>query len=249
MAVAAKDFDSLNLRGVTLSGLDLTGANFRNANLRRADLSAAKLDWAVFTDADLKSANLTGAQLKKANFTDADLSHANLQDSQLGGAILERACLQGADLSGADLTHAYIGHWKISRSTTSQEISFQLLYKNPEHTDIISDRKQLDAEIGRSQQHWKQIDKALDELYELKGMTGREVWSEQFSDKAKDLDLPLHIFNHLFQKYYKQRLFRESHRSVRGRLLREWRFLELERWLESINYSIAHWDIFPILDK
>ena len=254
MAVAAKDkkdkdFDSLNLRGVNLSRLDLTSANFRNANLRRADLSAATLDWADFTDADLTGANLTEAQLKKANFTDADLSHADLRNSQLRGAILERACLQGAYLKGADLTDVYIRNWKISPSKRCQGISFPL-YKNPEQTDNkISDRQQLDDEIDRSQQQWKQIDKALDELYELKGMTGREAWGEQFSEKAKELELPLQIVNHLFQKYYERRLFRESRRSLRIYLLRDWQFLKLEHWLESLNYSIAHWDIFPILDK
>jgi len=229
MATRAKNFDSLNLSGVNLSGLNLTGASFRNANLRFVDLSNATLDRADFTDADLTRANLAGAQLNGANFTDADLSQANLQGSQLCDAILERACLQGADLNGANLTNANTCNWKISRSTIIQEIS--------------------DAEKDKSEQQWKKIDTTLDELYQLKGMANRETWNEQFFQKAKDLELPPPIYNHLFDKYYEHRLFQESRRSLRVYLLQNLGFMKLERAIESLNYSIAHLDIFPILDK
>ena len=112
----------------------------------------------------------------------------------------------------------------------------------------MSEKPQLDTEIKRSQQQWKKIDNALEELYELKGMASRETWGNEFSEKAKALELPLHIFNHLFEKYYERRL-EDSSNSLRVSLLRDFQFLKLERWLESLNYSIAHLDIFPILDK
>ncbi|MGD1703172.1 pentapeptide repeat-containing protein [Dapis sp. BLCC M229] len=234
MTLSSKNFDSLNLYRVNLSGLDLKQASFRNANLRYVDLSNTNLDGADFTDADLTQTNLAGAQLNEVNFTDANLSEANLQGSQLCNAILERACLQGANLNQADLTNANICNWKISSSTTIEGIQG------------ISDNE---INIDLSQQQWKKIDATLEELYQLKGMADRETWNEHFFDKAKDMELPPHIYNHLFNKYYESHLFRESRNSFRVYLLRDLQFLKIERSIESLNYSIAHLDIFPILEK
>ncbi len=234
MTLSLKNFDSLNLYRVNLSGLDLKRASFRNANLRYVDLSNTNLDGADFTDADLTQTNLAGAQLNEVNFTDANLSLANLQGSKLCNAILERACVQGANLNQADLTNANICNWKISSSTTIEGIQG------------ISDNE---INIDLSQQQWKKIDGTLDELYQLKGMADRETWNEHFFEKAKDVELPPHIYNHLFNKYYESHLFQESQNSLRVYLLRDWQFLKIERWIESLNYSIAHLDIFPILEK
>ncbi len=234
MTLNSKNFDSLNLYRVNLSGLDLKKASFRNANLHYVDLSNTKLDGADFTDADLTQTNLAGSQLNEVNFTDANLSLVNLQGSKLCNAILERACLQGANLNQADITNANIYNWKISRSTTIEGIQG------------ISDNK---INTDESEEQWKKIDATLDELYQLKGMADRETWNEHFFEKAKDVELPPHIYNHLFEKYYESHLFGESRNSFRVFLLRDWQFLKIERWLESVNYSIAHLDIFPILEK
>ncbi|MGD1803987.1 pentapeptide repeat-containing protein [Dapis sp. BLCC M126] len=234
MVLSSKNFDSLNLYRVKLSGLDLKQASFRNANLRYVDLSNTKLDGADFTDADLTQTNLAGAQLNEVNFTDANLSLANLQGSKLCNAILERACVQGANLNQADLTNANICNWKISSSTTIAGIQG------------ISDNE---INIDASEEQWKNIDTTLEELYQLKGMADRETWNEHFFEKAKDVELPPHIYNHLFEKYYESHLFQESRNSLRVYLLRDWEFLKIERWIESLNYSIAHLDIFPILEK
>ena len=85
------DWRNLNLRGIDLSGqnmsyswlsyVDLTGANLRsvdfsNASLEGAILTGADLTNACFVETNLKGANLEGAKLVLANFLRANLDGA-----------------------------------------------------------------------------------------------------------------------------------------------------------------------------
>jgi uncharacterized protein YjbI with pentapeptide repeats len=120
------------LRGVDLSGLNLSGAGWlREADLRGANLSRANLGKANLTDARLESANLhevnlTGAILEGANLKDTRLSvaiakmanfkEANLAGARMVGTVLQKANLEGADLRNADLEGANLEEADLSRA-------------------------------------------------------------------------------------------------------------------------------------
>ena len=106
------------LRGVALSGADLSSADLSGADLRKADLRGANLRRATLRGANLRSANLSGiylfeadlmgANLFIANLFEAGLTGANLCGANLRRANLCRANLTAADLSKANLTMAYL---------------------------------------------------------------------------------------------------------------------------------------------
>jgi|GEM_PF-5875513 len=78
--------ETLNLRGIDMSGADLS----------RAKLFGGLLDDAIFFEAVLWKADLSGSSLQSANFRDASLREtefrgANLRDAELIGASLRNA--------------------------------------------------------------------------------------------------------------------------------------------------------------
>jgi hypothetical protein len=88
----------LNLRGVDLSRVNLSGANLTRADLSGADLSGANMIRADLSGANMTRANLSGADMRWANMARADLSGANMR-----WVNLRDADLSGGDLRGADL--------------------------------------------------------------------------------------------------------------------------------------------------
>lgn len=121
--------------GVSLHGVDLSGAWLRSVSLPGARLSYATLDSSMLEYANLNRANLCGvsaigadfgaSDLRKAklwlsNLYDTDFSYANLKGAALGGsnlrnsiaweANLEDAYLAGADLSGAKIYETNLAH-------------------------------------------------------------------------------------------------------------------------------------------
>jgi type II secretory pathway pseudopilin PulG len=89
------------LRGVDLSGRDLSHRYLRSADLREARLVNANLFMSDLSGALLTSANLQGADLSGANLSGADLRDAILADTNLQVADLRHALLVGANLIGA----------------------------------------------------------------------------------------------------------------------------------------------------
>lgn len=121
----------LSLSGVDLSGADLGEVDFRGADLSEADLQGCNLQGAILRGADLQGADLRGANLREsdigesnlrradlangdfrgANLRGADLRNASLLETKFGGAILQGANLEEAvfwrtDLHGTDLRGA-----------------------------------------------------------------------------------------------------------------------------------------------
>lgn len=92
----SQDFTGANLRGTTINGVDLSGANWSRVNLRGADL----------TDVDLSDGNLEQAKLNGADLSGAYLSNANCQQADFHRASLALANLSGANLKGANLQEA-----------------------------------------------------------------------------------------------------------------------------------------------
>jgi hypothetical protein len=100
--------DGVSLVGVDLSGAFLQGIRLRKANLVRsnfsgADIRSADLDLANFSDADLHSANFRDATLRGARLAGADLDDADLGGADLAGADLSDTSWVNADLQTADL--------------------------------------------------------------------------------------------------------------------------------------------------
>ena len=119
---------SLNLRGVSLEGLDLshrdlTGIDLGGSNLRRVNLSGTRLCEANLSGADLGGANLlsadltgaiadhaifVGCQLSKACFEFAILREATFEEVRLNGCDLRSTDLRRANLRGANLAGSYL---------------------------------------------------------------------------------------------------------------------------------------------
>jgi len=71
----------LNLDGLGLIEMNLTGADFSHSSLVRTYLRGANLE-----NANFRHANLEGAYLMNANLLGADLKDANLEGAQMAGA-------------------------------------------------------------------------------------------------------------------------------------------------------------------
>lgn len=97
------NFDGQDLRGLDLSGCDLSEMSFVGANLAYSDLQGSALIASNLTDANLCYCNLTGAKLIAANLKQANLSHANLLHANLLTAICFRTDLSSVDLRDHDL--------------------------------------------------------------------------------------------------------------------------------------------------
>ncbi len=85
------NFAHVNLYGMDLHGIHVTGVNFAGADLRNTNLSAA----------DLTGANLAGAKLAGANLYNADLTGCNLHGADLRGVDLSHTSLTGANMGDA----------------------------------------------------------------------------------------------------------------------------------------------------
>ncbi len=105
----------LNADGISLVGVDVSGAflqsiRLQHASLARSNFSAADLrdsdlTFADLSDADLRSANLRHSILRSANMEHADLMEADLFSADLTGADLSGAVLANAELRNADLAN------------------------------------------------------------------------------------------------------------------------------------------------
>jgi hypothetical protein len=83
-------------------------------DLRGASLRGEDLSYREFRDSDLTGIDLTGARLVGAN-----LRHATLHHARLVGARLDEAQLTGADLTSADLSRARLARVDLSGATVT----------------------------------------------------------------------------------------------------------------------------------
>ncbi|QES51954.1 pentapeptide repeat-containing protein [Streptomyces venezuelae] len=102
---------AIHLRGVVLTGSDLSDAELNGADLAEASLDDANLNRANLASAALTRAAFLGARLRDTEFSSADLSGAifcstgggcaDLTGTNFGSADMTRAILIGADLRKA----------------------------------------------------------------------------------------------------------------------------------------------------
>jgi uncharacterized protein YjbI with pentapeptide repeats len=126
-------YRQLDLRGIGLSGNNLTSANFSGQNLTGANFGVATLTGADFTGSEIRGASfwryqgvggISLAQLySTASYKAHDLSGINLSENDLTGAHLagqnltnaniDSATLTGADVSAADARgmYGYFLYW------------------------------------------------------------------------------------------------------------------------------------------
>lgn len=100
--------ERLNLRGasltdIDLSMIDLTGAYLSRTDLTGANLYATNLYGVDFTESVLVEADLTGTNLCASDFIGADLSNANLSAADLRQVNFFWATLDNANLTRANL--------------------------------------------------------------------------------------------------------------------------------------------------
>ena len=108
--------------GITLTGVDLSGARLRDTSFFRSDLSGANLSKvsgyrSKFVNAALVGVILDDAILEATDFTKANLSVVSLVGADLRRARLFRTVLRGADLTGARLTGADLAFADLTGAT------------------------------------------------------------------------------------------------------------------------------------
>jgi len=98
------DFAGRDLRGVDLSGLELTDANFAGADLREANLDRAILINPNFDGADLSGLVMREGYIAQGSFQHTTMVKADLRGTPIEGSYFEDAVIDGSDLS--DTTEA-----------------------------------------------------------------------------------------------------------------------------------------------
>ncbi len=121
---------TLDLRFVSLRGIDLTGATFYDVDLSDADLSGAELQHCAFVEARIwdtlfYSANLRGAnfddirahacvfdgcELHDARFDNENISFCSFKNAELAGTSFRGSTLNYAEFNGAILSTIYEFH-------------------------------------------------------------------------------------------------------------------------------------------
>jgi pentapeptide repeat protein/WD40 domain-containing protein len=105
LAAARGDHPSHDPAGSHLAGADLTGwwidSGNRQLDLRGLSLTGADLTDAVLRDVDLSGADLDGADLTRTEVHDSDLSSANLRRANLTGTVFRHCNLTGARWTGS----------------------------------------------------------------------------------------------------------------------------------------------------
>jgi hypothetical protein len=123
-ALAELNEDGVSLVGVDASGAFLQGVRLIKAALSRSSFEASDMRDAVLRASDLSYADLHSANLRRADASGANFSEASLEDSDLKGADLSGADLTDADLTDADLRFADLNgaRWRKLKSVESVNI-------------------------------------------------------------------------------------------------------------------------------
>lgn len=109
------NYSNANLQYQDFSHTDLQGKSFIAAEMRGINLSGANLTNAMFTkavllNANLESANLTGALVDRVFLVGANLTNAILED-----ATMARTSFQEVTITGADFTNAIIDRYELKQ--------------------------------------------------------------------------------------------------------------------------------------
>jgi uncharacterized protein YjbI with pentapeptide repeats len=113
----------MNLRGVNLSGANVTGTKFAEATLSEVisgDLVGTPLDvplpfrflnkFLLGPTANLNGADLSGFDLRNMDLSNASMNVAKLNNADLRGATITGAAVQDADFTGAKILNVISGN-------------------------------------------------------------------------------------------------------------------------------------------
>jgi uncharacterized protein YjbI with pentapeptide repeats len=100
------DLSGMNLSSARFSKQNLAGAAFHGATLNDADFNEAMLKNAAFNSAVLTDADFTGADLRSAVLTNAGGSNTNFSHTNLTNARFEEIGLSNLKLDAADMRGA-----------------------------------------------------------------------------------------------------------------------------------------------
>lgn len=109
------NYSNANLQDQDFSHTDLQGKSFISAEMRGINLSGANLTNAMFTKAVLLNANLAGADLTGALVDRVFLVGANLTNAILEDATMARTSFQDVTITGADFTNAIIDRYELKQ--------------------------------------------------------------------------------------------------------------------------------------
>lgn len=108
----------MNLTGIRLGGLDLTGSDFSHAVLNNASFNGwhTMLDNCNFSAAHLRDADLSNVHSATGtNFKGADLTNSHLDDSNFEGAVADRGtCLKNCAIYEASLSRSMVEAYALS---------------------------------------------------------------------------------------------------------------------------------------
>jgi uncharacterized protein YjbI with pentapeptide repeats len=141
------DLRGLNLSGADLSWGDFTRADLRGVVLRNANLFNTKFTRAQLLGADLREANGYQSEYYRADLTGADLTNADLRGAKFHNADLRGAILRGADLfrvdfigthlAGADFSDARCASTTFANLDLSDSVGLmKAKHAGPSHVDI-----------------------------------------------------------------------------------------------------------------
>jgi Pentapeptide repeats (9 copies) len=102
-ALQELNMDGVPLVGVDVSGAFLQGLQLPRARLLRANFNAVDARNSGFKDADFVWADLRSANFRKSNLTGSNLQDADLSEGDFCGANLTSVNFAGATLDDADL--------------------------------------------------------------------------------------------------------------------------------------------------
>jgi hypothetical protein len=86
------------LQGISLRKANLSRCDFHASDLRKSDFANSTLNFCILKDANFRDANLTGVAMESVDLEGADLSGANME-----GAVLSKADLSRVDFRNADV--------------------------------------------------------------------------------------------------------------------------------------------------
>ena len=129
------DFSKSDLRGASLSGINLahinlSGSNFTEANLEQANFHNAHLAWSNFSRANVSNAEFSGADLSHASlewatayqtsFVGVNLNGARIENVQARKSNFDFAKIQWASCNNSDFRESQVRNCDFTGSDLSQ---------------------------------------------------------------------------------------------------------------------------------
>eukprot|EP01034_Spumella_vulgaris_P024490 gene24490-30841_t len=105
MAMQDLNADSVNMRGIECSDVDLADIQLYKSNIQYGNFSC-DLSRAVFSDSNLERINMEGVKANGADFSRCNLSFAHFQGAMLNNVDFTCANLMCTDFTSATLTNA-----------------------------------------------------------------------------------------------------------------------------------------------